>query len=38
MYKGDRSCKENFVEYGFCLLLVLDNWLLCFEEFEVIVL
>lgn len=34
MYNGDCVCKENFVNYGFCLLLVFDNWLLKFYEFE----
>lgn len=38
MYWGDWVCKEMLVEYGFCLLLVLDNWLMKFEEFEVLVL
>lgn len=36
MFKGDCLCKEILVEYGFCLFLVLDNWLLCFEEWEVV--
>lgn len=34
MFKGDCLCKEILVEFGFCLLLVLDNCLLCFEEWE----
>ena len=34
MYKGDRSRKENLVEYGFRLPSALDNRPLNFEEFE----
>lgn len=34
MYKGDRSRKENLVEYGFRLPCALDNRPLKFEEFE----
>lgn len=34
MYKGDRSRKENLVEYGFRLPSALDNRPLTFEEFE----
>ncbi|MFK8075889.1 MAG: excinuclease ABC subunit UvrB [Granulosicoccus sp.] len=34
MYKGDRSRKENLVNYGFRLLSALDNRPLKFEEFE----
>lgn len=34
MYKGDRSRKENLVEYGFRLLSALDNRPLMFPEFE----
>ncbi len=34
MYKGDRSRKENLVEYGFRLLSALDNRPLKFPEFE----
>ena len=34
MYRGDRSRKENLVEYGFRLLSALDNRPLKFEEFE----
>jgi excinuclease ABC subunit B len=36
MYGGDRSRKENLVEYGFRLPAALDNRPLKFEEFEVI--
>ena len=36
MYKGDRSRKNNLVEYGFRLLSALDNRPLKFEEFEAI--
>ncbi|PAY02990.1 excinuclease ABC subunit B [Pseudoalteromonas sp. HM-SA03] len=36
MYKGDRSRKENLVEYGFRLPSALDNRPLKFEEFEAI--
>ncbi len=34
MYKGDRSRKENLVDYGFRLPSALDNRQLKFEEFE----
>ena len=34
MYKGDRSHKENLVDYGFRLPSALDNRPLKFEEFE----
>jgi len=34
MYAGDRSRKENLVEYGFRLPSALDNRPLIFEEFE----
>jgi excinuclease ABC subunit B len=34
MYKGDRSRKENLVEYGFRLPSALDNRPLRFNEFE----
>ena len=34
MYKGDRSRKENLVDYGFRLPCALDNRPLTFEEFE----
>ena len=34
MYKGDRSRKENLVEYGFRLPSALDNRPLQFNEFE----
>lgn len=34
MYKGDRSRKENLVDYGFRLPSALDNRPLQFEEFE----
>ena len=34
MYKGDRSRKENLVNYGFRLPSALDNRPLKFEEFE----
>jgi excinuclease ABC, B subunit len=37
MYGGDRSRKENLVEYGFRLPAALDNRPLKFEEFEVVV-
>lgn len=36
MYKGDRSRKENLVEYGFRLPSALDNRPLKFDEFETI--
>ncbi|MGO2291396.1 MAG: excinuclease ABC subunit UvrB [Pseudoalteromonas sp.] len=36
MYKGDRSRKENLVEYGFRMPSALDNRPLRFEEFEAI--
>ncbi|OOZ42248.1 excinuclease ABC subunit UvrB [Solemya elarraichensis gill symbiont] len=35
MYRGDRSRKENLVEFGFRLPSALDNRPLRFEEFEV---
>jgi len=34
MYKGDRSRKENLVNYGFRMLSALDNRPLKFEEWE----
>ena len=34
MYNGDRSRKENLVDYGFRLPSALDNRPLKFEEFE----
>ncbi len=34
MYKGDRSRKENLIEYGFRLPSALDNRPLRFDEFE----
>ena len=34
MYKGDRSRKENLVNYGFRLPCALDNRPLRFDEFE----
>jgi excinuclease ABC subunit B len=34
MYRGDRSRKENLVQYGFRLPSALDNRPLTFEEFE----
>ena len=34
MYKGDRSRKENLVDYGFRLPCALDNRPLKFDEFE----
>ena len=37
MYGGDRSRKENLVEYGFRLPAAMDNRPLRFEEFEAIV-
>jgi excinuclease ABC subunit B len=37
MYKGDRSRKENLVEYGFRLPSALDNRPLRFDEFEAVV-
>ncbi len=37
MYKGDRSRKENLVEYGFRLPSALDNRPLRFDEFEKII-
>ncbi|MGB1239847.1 MAG: excinuclease ABC subunit UvrB [Pseudomonadales bacterium] len=37
MYKGDRSRKENLVEYGFRLPSALDNRPMRFEEWEQIV-
>ncbi|MFD1315640.1 excinuclease ABC subunit UvrB [Namhaeicola litoreus] len=36
MYGGDRSRKENLVEYGFRLPSAMDNRPLKFEEFEVL--
>ena len=36
MYGGDRSRKENLVEYGFRLPAALDNRPLKFEEFEIL--
>jgi len=36
MYKGDRSRKENLVNYGFRLPSALDNRPLKFEEFELL--
>ncbi len=36
MYKGDRSRKENLVNYGFRLPSALDNRPLRFDEFEII--
>ena len=36
MYGGDRSRKENLVEYGFRLPAAMDNRPLKFEEFELI--
>ena len=36
MYGGDRSRKENFVEYGFRLPAAMDNRPLKFEEFEML--
>jgi excinuclease ABC subunit B len=37
MYRGDRSRKENLVEYGFRLPSALDNQPLRFDEFEKLV-
>jgi excinuclease ABC subunit B len=37
MYGGDRSRKENLVEYGFRLPAAMDNRPLKFEEFEAVV-
>jgi excinuclease ABC subunit B len=37
MYRGDRSRKENLVEYGFRLPSALDNRPLRFDEFEKVV-
>ena len=34
MFGGDRSRKENLVEYGFRLPAAMDNRPLKFEEFE----
>jgi excinuclease ABC subunit B len=34
MYGGDRSRKENLVEYGFRLPAAMDNRPLKFEEFK----
>jgi excinuclease ABC subunit B len=36
MYRGDRSRKENLVEYGFRLPSALDNRPLRFDEFEAV--
>ena len=36
MYKGDRSRKENLVDYGFRLPSALDNRPLRFDEFEAV--
>ena len=36
MYRGDRSRKENLVEYGFRLPSALDNRPLRFDEFEML--
>jgi excinuclease ABC subunit B len=36
MYKGDRSRKENLVQYGFRLPSALDNRPMMFDEFEAI--
>ena len=36
MYRGDRSRKENLVEYGFRLPCALDNRPLRFDEFELL--
>ena len=36
MYGGDRSRKENLVEYGFRLPAAMDNRPLKFEEFEML--
>ncbi|MBE0362401.1 excinuclease ABC subunit B [Pseudoalteromonas ulvae UL12] len=36
MYKGDRSRKENLVEYGFRMPSAMDNRPLKFDEFEAI--
>ncbi|MFT3847315.1 MAG: excinuclease ABC subunit UvrB [Propionivibrio sp.] len=36
MYKGDRSRKENLVNYGFRLPSALDNRPLKFEEYEIL--
>jgi len=38
MYRGDRSRKENLVDYGFRLPSALDNRPLKFEEFEKVAL
>ena len=37
MFKGDRSRKQNLVDYGFRLPSALDNRPLTFQEFEVLV-
>src|SRR6185436_9274397 len=37
MYRGDRSRKENLVDYGFRLPSALDNRPLRFDEFEAVV-
>lgn len=34
MFNGDQVWKQVFVDYGFWFLLVFDNCLFCFEEFE----
>ena len=34
MFRGDKSRKENLIEYGFRLPSALDNRPLHFEEFE----
>lgn len=34
MYEGDVFCKCIFVDYGFWLLSVMDNWLLWWDEFK----
>ena len=36
MFGGDRSCKENLVDYGFRLPAAMDNRPLKFDEFELI--
>ena len=36
MYGGDRSRKENLVEYGFRLPAAMDNRPLKFDEFEIL--
>lgn len=37
MYGGDRSRKQNLVEYGFRLPAAMDNRPLKFEEFEALI-